>query len=326
LNARAFTTGQDIFFRQGEYSPNSSQGKELLAHELTHVVQQAGGIQGKLRVSQPGDRSEQEADRIAKIVASDRDIESISSEQGKIARDDGEGEEAPSEPRGSEARPYEALAEAVRWYALDLYDTDLASDDHLAQMKIWVTWHKINWRGNEVWIPHNIRTENSHFRGITLGGEVNASFASGPGSRDLLSVRLAWINSIGTADVERRETTNLTGQLSASQKNSLAAKATVPVRGVPVEASAGSERTTGGSLSFSHSYDRKYTDPGALVTLSTHWHSLSGSGVSFRGTPAPPLDLLADDETLQEHYAGWFEGSLDLELRESGDLRPEREE
>lgn len=65
LNARAFTTGQDIFFRQGEYSPHSSQGKELLAHELTHTVQQAGGIQGKLKVSQPGDKSEQEADRVA---------------------------------------------------------------------------------------------------------------------------------------------------------------------------------------------------------------------------------------------------------------------
>ena len=40
LNARAFTTGQDIFFRQGEYNPGSSSGRELLAHELTHVVQQ----------------------------------------------------------------------------------------------------------------------------------------------------------------------------------------------------------------------------------------------------------------------------------------------
>jgi hypothetical protein len=40
LEARAFTTGQDIFFKQGEYAPESSQGQELLAHELTHVVQQ----------------------------------------------------------------------------------------------------------------------------------------------------------------------------------------------------------------------------------------------------------------------------------------------
>ncbi len=68
LSARAFTTGQDIFFRQGEYAPGSSRGKELLAHELTHVVQQRDGMQYKLAVGQPGDRYEQEADRVAKKV------------------------------------------------------------------------------------------------------------------------------------------------------------------------------------------------------------------------------------------------------------------
>ncbi len=68
LNARAFTTGQDIFFRQGEYNPASSSGKELLAHELTHVVQQAGGIQAKLAIGQPNDPYEQEADQVAAIV------------------------------------------------------------------------------------------------------------------------------------------------------------------------------------------------------------------------------------------------------------------
>jgi hypothetical protein len=42
LNARAFTTGQDIFFREGEYNPGSGSGQRLIAHELTHVVQQTG--------------------------------------------------------------------------------------------------------------------------------------------------------------------------------------------------------------------------------------------------------------------------------------------
>ena len=42
LNAKAFTTGTDIFFRDGEYNPESDSGKKLLAHELTHVVQQNG--------------------------------------------------------------------------------------------------------------------------------------------------------------------------------------------------------------------------------------------------------------------------------------------
>ncbi|AOX00895.1 hypothetical protein BJP34_16875 [Moorena producens PAL-8-15-08-1] len=50
MQAKAFTTGQDIFFRQGAYDPGSQGGQELLAHELTHVVQQNGGVvQGVLQ-------------------------------------------------------------------------------------------------------------------------------------------------------------------------------------------------------------------------------------------------------------------------------------
>ena len=40
LNSRAFTVGNDIFFNQGNYNPESNSGRQLLAHELTHVVQQ----------------------------------------------------------------------------------------------------------------------------------------------------------------------------------------------------------------------------------------------------------------------------------------------
>jgi hypothetical protein len=41
LNAQAFTVGNDIYFNSGKYSPDSEHGKHLLAHELTHVVQQS---------------------------------------------------------------------------------------------------------------------------------------------------------------------------------------------------------------------------------------------------------------------------------------------
>jgi hypothetical protein len=40
LQARAFTRGQDIFFRQGEYEPDTPTGNKLIAHELTHTIQQ----------------------------------------------------------------------------------------------------------------------------------------------------------------------------------------------------------------------------------------------------------------------------------------------
>lgn len=40
IQAQAFTHGQDIYFGGGKYNPDSSGGKQLLAHELTHVIQQ----------------------------------------------------------------------------------------------------------------------------------------------------------------------------------------------------------------------------------------------------------------------------------------------
>jgi hypothetical protein len=72
LSAKAFTTGQDIFFRDGAYDPHSSGGQELIAHELTHVVQQSSGAVGgggsRMTVNPPDDAYEQEADSVAKQV------------------------------------------------------------------------------------------------------------------------------------------------------------------------------------------------------------------------------------------------------------------
>ena len=45
LHARAFTVGQDIYFAQGQYDPSSTAGKALLAHELTHTIQQNAHMQ-----------------------------------------------------------------------------------------------------------------------------------------------------------------------------------------------------------------------------------------------------------------------------------------
>lgn len=55
LGAKAFAHGSDIFFAPGEYQPHSDAGKKLLAHELTHVVQQGGGAAA---ANSPGDKPE----------------------------------------------------------------------------------------------------------------------------------------------------------------------------------------------------------------------------------------------------------------------------
>lgn len=57
VNAHAFTIGNDIAFANGQYAPDSHQGRKLMAHELTHTVQQTGGegaVQRKSEVLQRG--------------------------------------------------------------------------------------------------------------------------------------------------------------------------------------------------------------------------------------------------------------------------------
>jgi hypothetical protein len=55
VRARAFTSGRNIFFRQGEYKPSSQIGRALLAHELTHVIQQKDTRQSEQIQRSPGD-------------------------------------------------------------------------------------------------------------------------------------------------------------------------------------------------------------------------------------------------------------------------------
>ena len=64
INARAFTKGNDIVFNSGEYAPNTTEGKKLLGHELTHVVQQNSANNVVYRDS-PG-RSSQEEPKVEK--------------------------------------------------------------------------------------------------------------------------------------------------------------------------------------------------------------------------------------------------------------------
>jgi len=50
LGSRAFTHEHDVYFGAGEYQPGSEDSRRLLAHELTHVVQQTrGGAQGSIQ-------------------------------------------------------------------------------------------------------------------------------------------------------------------------------------------------------------------------------------------------------------------------------------
>jgi hypothetical protein len=76
LQAKAFTVGSDIFFKDGEYNPGTSDGQQLISHELTHVVQQGAStpnVQGKMTVNDPNDQYESEADSVADSVMNSPD-------------------------------------------------------------------------------------------------------------------------------------------------------------------------------------------------------------------------------------------------------------
>jgi hypothetical protein len=76
VNAQAYTVGSNIVFQRDRYDPGSEGGRHMLAHELTHVVQQRSGpvdgtdAGGGVKVSDPGDRFERAAvDNASRVLA-----------------------------------------------------------------------------------------------------------------------------------------------------------------------------------------------------------------------------------------------------------------
>lgn len=77
VQAHAYTVGSHVVFQRDAYDPGSTAGRTMLAHELTHVVQQRSGpvdgtaTGGGVRVSDPSDRFEREAAATAERAVSD---------------------------------------------------------------------------------------------------------------------------------------------------------------------------------------------------------------------------------------------------------------
>jgi outer membrane protein OmpA-like peptidoglycan-associated protein len=71
VNALAYTVGEDVVFGRGQYRPESSDGQRLIAHELAHTIQQAGGT-GELKPSESG--LEREAESASRAALEGRDV------------------------------------------------------------------------------------------------------------------------------------------------------------------------------------------------------------------------------------------------------------
>jgi Domain of unknown function (DUF4157) len=71
VNALAYTVGRDVVFGMGRYAPTASEGQNILAHELVHVIQQngaPGGLPGQLDTVSPDHATEREASETAQSV------------------------------------------------------------------------------------------------------------------------------------------------------------------------------------------------------------------------------------------------------------------
>lgn len=99
VNAHAYTVGKNVVFGQGQYAPGTQSGQHLLAHELTHVVQQSGhaGLQPKLAIGNANDSFEQNADCVAnRITAGQSSVGNIETTSSLLQRTIGDGHDLTS--------------------------------------------------------------------------------------------------------------------------------------------------------------------------------------------------------------------------------------
>ncbi|KUI26116.1 hypothetical protein AU195_14165 [Mycobacterium sp. IS-1496] len=100
VNAQAYTVGSNIVFQRDKYDPASESGKHMLAHELTHVVQQRSGpvdgtdAGGGVKVSDPSDRFERDA-----VANADRLMAAPSPPQTHDVQRSADGSDTPSVQR-----------------------------------------------------------------------------------------------------------------------------------------------------------------------------------------------------------------------------------
>ena len=105
LDARAYTVGRQIYFARGMYAPKGAEGRRLLAHELTHVVQQEPEIGSPAVSNELSGRdgpAEHEAEAVAHTVDRGERAPKISSKGKGIQKDDAGAQKGPQpDPYGA---------------------------------------------------------------------------------------------------------------------------------------------------------------------------------------------------------------------------------
>jgi len=110
FEANAFTTGRDIYFAKGKYAPHTTDGELLLAHELTHTIQQREVTPSRASIASsandvivdgPNDPLEHEADEAAKDIVSP--LESSAVQLSRVEKNHGSAARVQRQPSGNDA-------------------------------------------------------------------------------------------------------------------------------------------------------------------------------------------------------------------------------
>jgi hypothetical protein len=117
VQAQAFTVGNNVVFNEGKYNPGTAEGQRTIAHELTHVVQQSKGDvpgearDGGIKVSNPSDWAEQQAESTADAVMSSSVQREAEAEGPEGEEEEGDTAQALAEPSVQREEEDEAESE-----------------------------------------------------------------------------------------------------------------------------------------------------------------------------------------------------------------------
>ena len=122
IDAQAYTVGSHIVFDDGKYAPRSSQGQQLLAHELIHTLQQSHGVlgTGALALGDPDDHSEAQAHRIAAAGLAEEPA-TTSNRSIRVQRQPNQSAPKPAPDLAESASPF--LAGAIGSVTIDGFET-----------------------------------------------------------------------------------------------------------------------------------------------------------------------------------------------------------
>jgi hypothetical protein len=305
LGATAYTSGNQIAFA------SSQPQKSLIAHELTHVLQQRQGVHLPNGVGHHGDSYELQAEAVEDAVAHGRPIDNLlatsqtalattglqsKSADGAVAfkkgpfqykdqsvQFDDNGKDTKEEPGSTYINPLNYLRREQRTWGWELWDRDWPdADDFVAGYDFVTEFGQIMWRGQKAWVLDRVFWTSQTKQGIS--GEVkelvSRYYTNGSNLEFTLLIQL----NFKTADVKETSETSVGASLSAGEKSKIAKTESSKGASLSFEKSWGKERTLAGST-FGITREFEFSNQGNICTIKEKYAN------------KPNLDAIADTDS-----------------------------